>query len=77
MTIDYDYDAAGNILVKGDYGSQYRYGSVGKGVGGNAGPNAIRLFIRNGTQNFTYDNNGNRLTGDGVTLTDNDQNKPL
>ena len=77
LTTNYDYDAAGNILVKGDYGSQYRYGSVGKGAGGNAGPNAIRQFIRNGTQNFTYDNNGNRLTGDGVTLTYNDQNKPL
>lgn len=32
---------------------------------------------RNRTQYFTYDNNGNRLTGDGVTLTYNDQNKPL
>ncbi|WP_392342110.1 RHS repeat domain-containing protein [uncultured Shewanella sp.] len=32
---------------------------------------------RNRTQDFTYDNNGNRLTGDGVTLTYNDQNKPL
>jgi len=75
--VNYDYDAAGNILVKGDYGSQYLYGSVGKGAGGNAGPNAIRQFIRGGTKTFTYDNNGNRLTGDGVTLTYNDQNKPL
>ncbi|GGQ29793.1 RHS repeat domain-containing protein [Shewanella litoralis] len=66
-----------SILVKGDYGSQYLYGSVGKGAGGNAGPNAIRQFIRGGTKTFTYDNNGNRLTGDGVTLTYNDQNKPL
>jgi RHS repeat-associated protein len=75
--VNYDYDAAGNILVKGDYGSQYLYGSAGKGAGGNAGPNAIRQFIRGGTKTFTYDNNGNRLTGDGVTLTYNDQNKPL
>tara|TARA_R110002033_G_scaffold81172_2_gene132031 strand:+ start:425 stop:7096 length:6672 start_codon:yes stop_codon:yes gene_type:complete len=75
--VNYDYDAAGNILVKGDYGSQYLYGSVGKGAGGNAGPNAIRQFIRGGTKTFTYDNNGNRLTGDGVTLSYNDQNKPL
>ncbi|VEE60405.1 Cell wall-associated polypeptide CWBP200 [Shewanella putrefaciens] len=76
--INYDYDAAGNILVKGDYGSSYLYGSVGKGLGGNAGPNAIRQFIRGGTtSNFTYDNNGNRLTGDGATLTYDDQNKPL
>jgi RHS repeat-associated protein len=75
--VNYDYDAAGNILVKGDYGSQYLYGSVGKGAGGNAGPNAIRQFIRGGTKTFTYDNNGNRLMGDGVTLSYNDQNKPL
>ncbi|MCT8985950.1 RHS repeat domain-containing protein [Shewanella phaeophyticola] len=75
--VNYDYDAAGNILVKGDYGSQYLYGSVGKGAGGNAGSNAIRQFIRGGTKTFTYDNNGNRLTGDGVTLSYNDQNKPL
>ncbi|GGP72676.1 hypothetical protein GCM10009347_41670 [Shewanella algicola] len=75
--VNYDYDAAGNILVKGDYGSEYLYGSVGKGAGGNADPNAIKQFIRGGTKNFTYDNNGNRLTGDGVTLTYNDQNKPL
>ena len=32
---------------------------------------------RNRTQDFTYDNNDNRLTGDGVTLSYNDQNKPL
>ncbi|EGM71446.1 RHS repeat domain-containing protein [Shewanella sp. HN-41] len=76
--INYDYDAAGNILVKGDYGSSYLYGNAGKGLGGNAGPNAIRQFIRGGTTyNFTYDNNGNRLIGDGATLTYDDQNKPL
>ncbi|MGK0410418.1 MAG: hypothetical protein ACJASB_002595, partial [Shewanella psychromarinicola] len=55
----------------------YRYGNANKSAGGNAGPNAIRQFIRGGTKTFTYDNNGNRLTGDGVTLTYNDQNKPL
>ncbi len=76
--VDYDYDAAGNILVKGDYGSNYRYGNSSKSLGGNAGPNALRQFIRSGTTyNFTYDNNGNRLTGDGTTLTYNDQNKPI
>lgn len=32
---------------------------------------------RNRTQDFTYDDNDNRLTGDGVTLSYNDQNKPL
>jgi RHS repeat-associated protein len=76
--VDYDYDAAGNILVKGDYGSDYRYGNSSKSLGGNAGPNALRQFIRSGTTStFTYDNNGNRLTGDGTTLTYDDQNKPL
>ncbi|WP_229814817.1 SpvB/TcaC N-terminal domain-containing protein [Shewanella hanedai] len=76
--IDYDYDAAGNIKVKTDYGSDYQYGNVGKSLGGLAGPNAIRQFVRDGaTHQFTYDANGNRLSGDGATLTYNDDNKPV
>ena len=76
--VNYDYDAAGNIQIKGDYGSNYRYGNVGKTLGGDAGPNALRQFIRGGTTyNFVYDNNGNRLSGDGATLSYDDQNKPL
>ncbi|GIU13210.1 hypothetical protein [Shewanella morhuae] len=76
--VNYDYDAAGNVVVKDDYGSSYLYGNASKSLGGNAGPNALRQFIRGGsTSTFTYDNNGNRLTGDGVTLSYDDQNKPL
>ncbi|WP_394132947.1 SpvB/TcaC N-terminal domain-containing protein [Shewanella maritima] len=77
-TTDYDYDAAGNILLKSDYGSQFKYGNTARSAGGNAGPNAIRQFMRNGsTYKFTYDNNGNRTSGDGATITYDDQNKPL
>ncbi|MCL1043690.1 FG-GAP-like repeat-containing protein [Shewanella marisflavi] len=76
--IDYDYDAAGNITIKSDYGEDYRYGNVGKTLGGLAGPNAIRQFVRGGTTyQFTYDANGNRLTGDGLALSYNDDNKPM
>lgn len=76
---DADADAdAGNITTKTDYGSNYLYGNKNKNAGGNAGPNAIRQFIRNGTTStFSYDNNGNRLTGDGSNITYNDDNKPV
>jgi RHS repeat-associated protein len=76
-SVDYDYDAAGNIKIKSDYGSGYQYGNSGKSLGGKAGPNALRQFIRGGVQNFSYDDNGNRLSGDGATLSYDDENKPL
>ncbi|MEZ8187617.1 RHS repeat-associated core domain-containing protein [Shewanella sp. 5S214] len=83
--IDYNDDGRQDILYPNYARKQYLYEcwnwtsneSCRAVDGGNAGPNAIRQFIRGGTKTFTYDNNGNRLTGDGVTLSYNDQNKPL
>ena len=69
-TINYTYDAVGNLLSKDDYATLYRYqGSQ---------PNAVSSVDKVGgaTVNFTYDANGNRLTGDGKTLTYNAFNKP-
>ncbi|QSX37218.1 tandem-95 repeat protein [Shewanella sedimentimangrovi] len=76
--VTYDYDAGGNIIQKDDYGSNFLYGNKDRSLGGNAGPNAIRQFIRDGvTYNFNYDANGNRLNGDGTVLSYDDENKPL
>ena len=77
LAIQYGYDAAGNITVKSDYGSNYQYGNSSKGLGGRAGPNAVRQFTKNGTTHqFTYDENGNRKTGDGASIYYNSDNKP-
>ena len=53
-----------------DYGSGYLYGNSGKSLGGNAGPNAVRQVTKSGgaVVNFSYDNEGNLLTGDGLTI---------
>ena len=78
--IDYTYDGLGNITKKDDYFSTASYGNAARNLGGsNAGPNAIRqiTYTGGGTTNYTYDDNGNMLTGDGRTMTYNEFNKPL
>ena len=82
-SINYTYDAVGNILDKDDYGSGFVYGDSNKTTR-NAGPNAILSMNKNtgGTAEYTYDNNGNMLlsTVDSTTertLTYNAFNKPL
>ncbi|KPZ54284.1 FG-GAP-like repeat-containing protein [Pseudoalteromonas sp. P1-25] len=65
--IDYNYDAVGNLTQKSDYAGTYYYNS-NRSQGGNAGPNAVRRVIKSsGSVNFSYDNNGNMLTGDGLS----------
>ena len=75
-TIDYDYDAAGNLTLKGDYASAYSYANNGTLTGG---PNAVKSVTKlNGSQvNFTYDDNGNLTAGDGLSITYNHFNKPI
>ncbi|NVK23146.1 MAG: RHS repeat-associated core domain-containing protein, partial [Kangiellaceae bacterium] len=75
----YNYDPVGNFTKKSDYGNTYYYGNATKSAGGNAGPNAVRRVTKLNGPNvyFTYDNNGNMLTGDGKTMTYNEFNKPL
>ncbi|TQV82651.1 hypothetical protein FKG94_07950 [Exilibacterium tricleocarpae] len=72
--ITYDYDAVGNIRAKSDYASGYIY-SGGSGGGANAVKRVTKL---DGTQvTFSYDSNGNMLSGDGRTVTYNAFNKPI
>jgi len=54
------------------------HGNLGRTIG-NAGSNAVTSVNKNagGTASYTYDNNGNMLTGDGKSMTYNAFNKPL
>jgi len=58
-TLSLQYDASGNITYKSDVGS-YLYGQNG------AGPHAV---TRAGGISYSYDANGNQLTGGGRTIT--------
>ncbi len=64
------YDALGNITSKSDTGT-YTYGGVGQPV---HGVTAITGAV---TTTFTYDANGNMLTGNNRTITWNAANQPL
>ena len=62
-TIDYSYDAVGNLLSKSDYASQYDYTN-----GATGGPNAVKRVLRSGSWKvFSYDARGNMTRGDGLT----------
>jgi len=63
---DFTYDALGNITSKLGMGN-YSYGA------GNAGPHAV---TNAGGVNYTYDNNGRMLTGDGRTVSYTPFGKP-
>jgi RHS repeat-associated protein len=58
-TLNYQYDTLGNIIDKTGVGSM-QYGA------GGAGPHAV-TYVNNGAQ-FSYDANGNMLTGNGRTI---------
>ncbi|WP_179024981.1 RHS repeat-associated core domain-containing protein [Shewanella sp. Scap07] len=81
-TVDYDYDAVGNILYKSDYSrsqsNAYEYNN-GCLAGSNAGPNAVCAITKlNGSRvQFSYDSRGNLVNGDGLTMTYNALDKPL
>jgi RHS repeat-associated protein len=77
-TINYGYDAAGNFTQKTDYANGYLYGNANKNAGGNAGANAVKQITKvvGGTVSFSYDNNGNMTSGDGLAISYNDDNKP-
>ena len=67
VTETYEYDRVGNITYKSDVGD-YRYGQNG------AGPHAVTTA---GDIIYTYDENGNQISGNGRTLTYTSFNKPL
>ncbi len=76
-TVDYGYDAVGNLLKKSDYSvnsaNAYEYGACN-------GPNrvcAITKQVNNQRVTFSYDSRGNLLVGDGLTMTYNALDKPL
>ncbi len=58
----YQYDSIGNITYKSDVGS-YLYGN------GVAGPHAVTSTSGPKAASYTYDANGNQLSGNGRTLT--------
>jgi RHS repeat-associated protein len=62
-TINYSYDAVGNLLSKSDYATQYDYEN-----GATGGPNAVKRIHRSGSwKTFAYDARGNMAQGDGLT----------
>ncbi|MBV1909340.1 MAG: VCBS repeat-containing protein [Kangiellaceae bacterium] len=80
-TLNYDYDAVGNINIKDDFSTDFTYGDIARS-NGNAGPNAVRQVVKTaayggGTVTYAYDLNGNMTSGDGRTLSYNVFNKPL
>ena len=72
-TINYSYDAVGNLLSKSDYATQYDYEN-----GATGGPNAVKRVYRSGSwKTFSYDARGNITRGDGLTSsTYNAMDKP-
>jgi len=81
--ISYAYDSLGNLMNKSDLGSSnYEYGNQDRDKGGNAGPHAVIHAGENHgsygsiSNNYSYDNNGNMLTGDGRTIAWTSFNKP-
>ncbi|MET1257417.1 RHS repeat domain-containing protein, partial [Aliikangiella maris] len=74
--VNYEYDSVGNITSKSDFASEYNYGSINRDVSnGFAGPNAVRGLLGH-SGNYSYDLNGNLLSGGGKELTYNAFNKP-
>jgi len=83
-SINYAYDAVGNLLKKNDYSKNnsnaYQYGgSAACASNSNAGSNAVCLVekLNNTSAHFRYDNKGNLISGDGLTITYNAMDKPL
>ncbi|WP_235576790.1 RHS repeat-associated core domain-containing protein [Pseudoalteromonas sp. P1-9] len=76
ITVDYDYDAVGNITSKSDYATNYNYLETDSTTGG---PNAVKSLKKlNGeTIDFAYDNNGNLTQGDNFSAMYNIFDKPV
>jgi RHS repeat-associated protein len=72
--VNYGYDELGNLTSKSDIANGGRY-TYGKPSIGHAGPHAVTDIT--GLGDFTYDNNGNQLTGNGRTIVYNAANKPI
>ncbi len=64
-SVDYDYDAVGNLIEKSDYATALQYGNPTRTAGGNAGPHAVRQVttLDGQSHNLVYDNAGNLITG--------------
>ena len=69
-TKTFTYDDLGNITYKSDVGN-YTYGA------GNAGPHAVTSTSGVLNNTYTYDANGNQISGDGKTTTWSSFNKPV
>ncbi|WXG53364.1 MAG: FG-GAP-like repeat-containing protein [Candidatus Sedimenticola sp. (ex Thyasira tokunagai)] len=72
-TVDYSYDAQGNILKKSDIGG-YFYGDQER-TSGNAGPHAL-LSAGVNHSGYQYDANGSMTSGGGRTIQWTSYNKP-
>ncbi|WP_169513610.1 FG-GAP-like repeat-containing protein [Pseudidiomarina sediminum] len=78
-TVNYAYDAAGNLLEKSDYATALYYGtSNGGAANSNAGPHAVSraVLLDGSTRTYNYDAAGQRISGNGVTLSYTASGKP-
>ncbi|WP_417689553.1 FG-GAP-like repeat-containing protein [Pseudidiomarina sp.] len=78
-TVNYAYDAAGNLLQKSDYATALYYGtSNGGAANSNAGPHAVSraVLLDGSTRTYNYDAAGQRISGNGVTLSYTASGKP-
>ncbi|WHI47309.1 RHS repeat-associated core domain-containing protein [Microbulbifer sp. JMSA004] len=70
-SVNYTYDAVGNLTSKSDYATSLSYGNSARSAGGNAGPHAVRQVTTTDGQSHSlvYDNAGNLITGiDGLSV---------
>ncbi|UTW45819.1 VCBS repeat-containing protein [bacterium SCSIO 12696] len=70
------YDALGNILYKSDVGT-YSYGTGNNSGAGDAGVHAVTQITGAEAATYSYDDNGNNLSGDGRTIVYSTFDKPL
>ncbi|UTW45938.1 RHS repeat protein [bacterium SCSIO 12696] len=70
------YDALGNITEKSDVG-HYSYGTGNNSGSGDAGVHAVTQITGAEAATYTYDDNGNNLSGDGRTIVYSTFDKPL
>jgi RHS repeat-associated protein len=78
----YEYNDLGNITSKPDYATNYVYGDATRDASTStdlAGPHAVRSVVkRDGTTaTFSYDLNGNMLSGDGRRVTFDSLDRPV
>lgn len=75
LSREYAYDNRGNITKKSDKGDVFTYGTIGVWA---FQPDAVKTITRNGNiiATYTYDGNGDMLSGDGRTISYTAFNKP-